>query len=193
MPEPHQAEMLPPPITRLAGLTRLELLMCTAPVTSVDLMRDLPLKELLLHSCLLSTYNQLCSLFVPRALPVLQKLHIEEVGLEEAFFSDDIVGRDDEEDDIMRHRKEESRLPARRLEAVPHLQSLLRLADGVINLPSLQQVSGFSALFDFGMKNELKDWRMSRGSDCSLKPSSILQWTPWLKVWSKAQCSKRHL
>ena len=76
-----------PPITRLTALTRLELLW-NMDVTEVELLRDLPLEELLLLRCPLSIYEQLPSLFTPGALPFLQVLHIEDLQNREAGFTE---------------------------------------------------------------------------------------------------------
>ena len=182
---PHQG-LGPPPITRLTGLTRLEFSFC-GHMTSAELLRDLPLEELLLLHCPLSIYEQLLSLFVPGALPLLQKLHIDNLRNREAGFTQSSAepGSDISPAKIER---EEADMPARRLEALPYTKSLKQLAGGLSGLPSLRQVSGCSALFDFGMEDELKDWPMSRGIGAASPDNSpaISVWAPVLKVWSKA-------
>ena len=183
--------LTPPPITRLTGLTRLEFTFC-GQMRNAELLRDLPLRELLLLSCHLSVYEQLLSLFVPGALPLLQKLHIEDDRSAEAGFDEDAIQpcSDTVLAEILEEEKAENELSARRLTAAPYFQSMLTLSDGIVSLPSLQQVSGCSALFDFGMEDELKDWPMRSGIGLNSSEDSPFRnsWAPVkvLKVWCKA-------
>ena len=187
---PDFQDRLPPPIKRLTALTRLELFWCNS-ITSPNLMRDLPLRELLLHSCLLSTYTNLSSLFITGALPLLQKLHLEEdqTPLPDCV-DDDLETYPDPaiKEGLVREREEAS-LSARRGEAMAYSESLQTLADGLLDLPWLQQVSGRSALFDLRMEDELENWHMSRGADWSLLEFNTANFkrAPGLKIWSKAR------
>ena len=183
-------ELRPPPITRLTGLTRLELVLCNQ-MTNAELLRGLPLRELLLLYCPFELYEQLPSLFVPGALPLLQKLHIEdELGAENCFTEYVLFSCSNSVlTEILEEMGEEDEIPAGRMKTLPFCQSLLRLGEGILSLPSLQQVSGRSAVFDHGMEDGLKDWHMSWGVDLALLASSNERFaqSSGLRIWSQAQ------
>lgn len=175
----------PSPFTKLTALTRLELINSES-IVSPEMLQELPLTELLLHNCCLSTYSKLSRAFVPGSLTALQKLHITEGEGADAdaedeiqFYSKTLLA------DIVREEREEARLQRRRLEAAPHIGLLKVMGEELLSKPRLQQLCGCSVLFDFGMEDELKDWRMSLGVDKSFVDSCTLPGT-WLKTWSKA-------
>ena len=192
-------EIQEPPIARLGSLTRLKLsrgnngkglkpIRADYLPINAALLQGLPLRELVLVNCSMSNHTQLSTLFVEGALCGLEKIHIEDGDTEDADFLSKTMHPTDSAQALT--EEQEARLQRIRRQTVPYYLEVLRtVGDGIIRLPQLQQVSGYSAVWNFGVDNYLKAWEMKSGIDESLVDGAFVLYRSLpisqLRIWSK--------